>query len=197
MIALDIVSPCPELRGAAPEKMVFDAGGDLGRRRHRFSSSCSVLLVGYVLVMFSVSIPVAPPPEIPRSASSSWLKLTISSIVGSSSHHRCFHCVNQGRAFVVASSAQPASPHPVFVTTSRRRHRPDPSPAPLTAVAPPPRVYISPHLGRFFISRVLAPPLFCIIALPNRKEAPRILLVWRHDCSNGMGGTKDQYSSNL
>ncbi|KAJ4872361.1 hypothetical protein Rs2_45960 [Raphanus sativus] len=50
--------------------MVFDAGGDLGRRRHRFSSSCSVLLVGYVLVMFSVSIPVAPPPEIPRSASS-------------------------------------------------------------------------------------------------------------------------------
>ncbi|KAJ4884085.1 Uncharacterized protein Rs2_34178 [Raphanus sativus] len=67
----------------------------------------------------------------------------------------------------------------------RRRHHPYPSPAPLTAVAPPPRVYISPHLGRFFISRVLVPPLFCITALPNRKEAPRILLVWRHDCSNG------------
>ncbi|KAF8084790.1 hypothetical protein N665_0699s0005 [Sinapis alba] len=198
--------------------MVFDAGGGLARRRHRFPTSCSVLLASCVLVMLSASIPVAPPSEILRSATSSCLRLTISSDVCSCPHHRCFHVVIQGRAFVVTSSAQPASPHHVFVTTSRCRHSPssvnclagfpsayfpfanetvsflqgvhdvtlhcpDPFPAPLTAIAPPLRIYIFPHLGRFLVSRVLAHLLLCITSLPSQKEAPRILLEWRPDCN--------------
>ncbi|WZY81579.1 hypothetical protein YC2023_027963 [Brassica napus] len=67
--------------------MVFDAGGGSARRRHRFPSSRSALLVSWYLVLLSVLIPVAPPPRTSRSPSSACLKSIDSSASRSSSRH--------------------------------------------------------------------------------------------------------------
>ncbi|CAN6803824.1 unnamed protein product [Brassica oleracea] len=67
--------------------MVIDAGGGSARRRHRFPSSHSVLLVSMYLVLLSVLIPVAPPPRISHSPSSTCLKSIVSSAIRSSSRH--------------------------------------------------------------------------------------------------------------
>ncbi|KAG2294121.1 hypothetical protein Bca4012_004773 [Brassica carinata] len=49
----------------------------------------------------------------------------------------------------------------------------------------PPWVYCLPHLGRVTVSHVLAPPLHCVFASPNQKEAPRIHLAHELDGSDG------------
>ncbi|KAL0664271.1 hypothetical protein Bca4012_101109 [Brassica carinata] len=67
--------------------MVIDAGGGSARRRHRFPSSRSVLLVSMYLVLLSVLISVAPPPRISHSPSSTCLKSIVSSASRSSSRH--------------------------------------------------------------------------------------------------------------
>ncbi|CDY47492.1 BnaA09g09010D [Brassica napus] len=67
--------------------MVFDAGGGSARRRHRFPSSRSALLVSWYLVLLSVLIPGAPPPRTSRSPSSACLKSIDSSASRSSSRH--------------------------------------------------------------------------------------------------------------